>query len=140
MLEIREMRGSDYAAALKLWRRVPELGVSPAFDNEARIAAYLDRNPGLSSVALLDGELVGTVLCGHDGRRGSFYHVGVAPEHRGNGIAAQMLKRSYAMLLEQGIDTAFLFVYSGDPAANAFWQANGWQPAPGITYYSRSLG
>ena len=39
-------------------------------DTQEGIDAYLRHNPGLSFVARDVGQLVGAVLCGHDGRRG----------------------------------------------------------------------
>lgn len=87
---------------MDLWQRTPDLGVSPRFDTLARVRAYLCRNPCLSSVATADGKVVGTVLCGHDGRRGSVYHVTVAPEYRGKGIARGMLERSLGLRSPKG--------------------------------------
>ena len=39
-------------------------------DSREATARYLERNPGLSFVAFIDGVIVGCVMCGHDGRRG----------------------------------------------------------------------
>ena len=77
----------DYDQAMELWQRTPELGVSPRSNPRERIGAYLARNPGLSTVAIADGHVIGTVLCGHDGRKGSIYNVTVSPEYRRQGIA-----------------------------------------------------
>lgn len=105
------------------------------FDTRARLAPYLQRNKGLSTVAYADGVLIGTVLCGHDGRRGSLYHMVVAQAFRQRGIARQMVVRSLAGLRAEGIHTAFLFVANDNPAAAAFWMAVGWEVAPHIQYY-----
>ena len=39
------------------------------------VERFLKRNPETSIVAEAEGEIIGTILCGHDGRRGCFYHV-----------------------------------------------------------------
>ncbi|WP_434006924.1 GNAT family N-acetyltransferase [Paenibacillus konkukensis] len=52
----------------------------------------------MSTVAEIDQIIVGTVLCGHDGRRGTLYHVAVAEEHRRKGIAKEMVERSLSLL------------------------------------------
>lgn len=137
MLEISAMSAADYDEAMAFWQSLPELGVAPRFDTRERITAYLARNPGLSTIARQSGRVVGTVLCGHDGRRGSLYHVGVAPDLRGQGVAQRMLARSTALLKEAGVGTAFLL--TSEDSAAAFWQHNGWQKAPGITYHSKQL-
>ncbi len=42
---------------------------------------------------LVNGEVVGTVMGGYDGHRGSAYYLGVHPEFRGSGIANALLDR-----------------------------------------------
>jgi ribosomal protein S18 acetylase RimI-like enzyme len=86
-ITLDEMTMEDY----ELWLADSSLGVSPHFDTRDRIAAYLARNPGLSTVARLDGRIIGAALCGHDGRRGSIYHVAVAEQHRRLGIGRRMV-------------------------------------------------
>jgi Predicted acetyltransferase len=49
------------------------------------------------------------ILCGHDGRRGFFYHTGVDYSFRKQGIATKMVERCFDMLRKEGIDTCFLF-------------------------------
>ncbi len=59
---------SDYGAAMSLWRGAEGIGLSSA-DESDRIRAMLDRNPGFSKVLMDGGRMIGTILCGHDGRR-----------------------------------------------------------------------
>ena len=66
-----------YEAARALWERTDGVGLSDA-DAEPAIAQFLDRNRGLSLVAISANELVGTILVGHDGRRGYIHHLAVA--------------------------------------------------------------
>lgn len=67
---VRHFLPSDYGEARTLWAVTPGVGLSTA-DQQAPIEQFLKRNPGLSFVAVNEGSLVGTILCGHDGRRGS---------------------------------------------------------------------
>ena len=136
---IDTLEAADAEGACALWYAIPELGVSRSFDTPERIRAYLQHNPGFSSVARQDGRIVGAVLCGHDGRRGSFYHLGVLPENRGKGAARKMVQRSLACLREAGITTAFLFVHEKNGTAQAFWRHNGWECCSWVQYYFREL-
>jgi hypothetical protein len=68
------MTFEDYEEIVELWRVSFGKAVSLEFDSRERIDAYLKRNPGMSTVAMIEGSVVGTVLCGHDGRRGTIYH------------------------------------------------------------------
>ena len=48
-------------------------------DSKEGVQRFLQRNPSTSVVAVVKEEnkekIVGAILCGHDGRRGCFYHV-----------------------------------------------------------------
>lgn len=75
------------------WKRTPGMGMSKA-DSRENIELFLRRNEGLSLVCE-DGEtLVGSVLCGHDGRRGFMYHLAVHPAYRNKGIGGELVKRA----------------------------------------------
>lgn len=139
MVVIRAMTIDDFEPVKAFWLAHPELGVSAEFDNRARIEMYLKRNPGLSTVATHQGEIIGTALCGHDGRRGSLFHVCVEPQYRKMGIARQMIDRCIRGLISEGIGSAFLFTHSSNSLAAAFWSHNGWEPVSGINYHFRHL-
>lgn len=84
---IRAMKESDLDEALKLWKISFNAGFSPNFDTKEILIKYLNRNPELSTVACTEnGKLVGALLCGHDGRRGSIYHTAVYSDYRNKGI------------------------------------------------------
>lgn len=136
---VEEMTINDYDEVLRLWLETEKLGVSQEFDTRERIAAYLDRNPGLSKVARDGGAIVGAVLCGHDGRRGSLFHMAVSRHHRRRGIARRMVERSLAGLKAAGIDNARVFVLADSPDAAAFWVGIGWKRFPGVEYYYREF-
>lgn len=128
-----------YNEVMNLWQQTPELHVSQEFDTQERIAAYLVHNPGISTVAR-DGEyIVGAALCGHDGRRGSLYHVAVAPPYRGQGIAKRMIDRCLSQLKAVGIETGFLFVYVNSTEAARFWKAMGWQQDSNICFFYKAF-
>ncbi|MFA6287112.1 MAG: GNAT family N-acetyltransferase [Opitutaceae bacterium] len=136
-LIIDEMRPSDVHDVCALWHSIPELNMSASFDSAERILYYLGRNPGLSSVARSDGRIVGAVLCGHDGRRGSFYHLGVLPDFRRGGIARRMVDRSISALNGIGIHTWFLFTHEKNLQAQSFWRKTGWQHCTWVQYHYR---
>jgi len=138
-ITIDAMRAADVEEACALLYSIPELGVSRSFDTPERWGAYLERNPGFSSVARKGGRIVGVSMCGHDGRRGSFYHTGVLPEFRRQGIAERMVERSLSCLREAGITTAFCFTHEKNLTAQAFWRGTGWEYCPWVQYHYREF-
>lgn len=114
----------DLTAALALWSRTPGVALTDADSPEA-IARYLQRNAGLSFVAEADGLLVGTILCGHDGRRGFIHHLVVAPSHRRQGLATRLLDAGRRALCEEGLTRAHLMVFRSNEDGLAFWRTVG---------------
>lgn len=115
---------THFRAARALWERMPGVGLSSA-DEEEPIARYLARNPGLSFVAEDDGRLIGTVLCGHDGRRGLIHHLVVAPVHPRRGVGRALLLAGLGAMRREGIDKCHLLVFRTNAGGLAFWSAVG---------------
>jgi len=87
--KIREMNLNDYLKVFDLWSNTEDMGLSDS-DSEESISKFLKRNAGHSFVCTDREEIIGTILCGHDGRRGFLYHVAVSKEYRKNGIGKRL--------------------------------------------------
>lgn len=133
-IEIRAMKKSDIEDALKLWRTAFNAGFSESFDTKEILIRYLERNPGLSSVAYNNDKLIGALMCGHDGRRGSIYHTAVNMEYRFMGVGKRMEERSLGELKKQGITTGFLFINIKNAGSGEFWSSIGWTEIPDVRY------
>lgn len=134
---IRHFEDTDAAQAIKLWRSTHWASVSDS-DTPAEVARFLRRNPGCSWVAV-DGEhLLGTVLCGHDARRGYIYHLVVEEDHRGAGIGRQLLGMALDSLKAQDVLKCHALVIDENPAAEFFWRRLGWKEQ-GTSQYSMLL-
>lgn len=123
--DVRPFTIAWHTAAYRLWDACDGVGLCEADSREA-IDAYLRRNPGMSFVAVAGQKLVGTVLCGHDGRRGYIHHLAVAPGWRRRGVGRSLVRRSLATLAEAGIRRCHGFVFEDNPEGLAFWEAGGW--------------
>lgn len=137
-VEIREMTMADYDAMLALWQISEGIGLSNA-DSRDNIASYLQRNPGLSFVAYDSDQLVGTVLCGHDGRRGYLHHLAVSTSHRYQGIGRRLAEQALTMLQCQGIEKCHLFVIKNNREALAFWKQIGWKKRSDLLLMSKTI-
>lgn len=127
---------ADYDEALALWQRTPGVVIRSA-DSRESIARFLDRNPGLSFVARLDGTLIGCALCGHDGRRGYLHHVCVDPAHRGHGLGTRLVQSCVeAARATAGIDKFHADVLTTNEGARRFWTRLSWQLRTDIVRYS----
>ena len=122
---VRHFRIEDYNVVVRLWRRTEGVGLNES-DTRHAIAAYLRRNPRLSFVAEKDGQIIGAVLCGHDGRRGYLHHLVVAKRHRKHGIGRQLVNACLAKLRKAGIQRCNIFIYADNAAGMKFWTHAGW--------------
>lgn len=132
---ISPMTLADHAEALALWRATPGMRITDD-DSLESTSRYLERNPGLSFVARVDGRLVGTILAGHEGRRGYLQHLAVAPGHRGQGIGSELVRRCLEALAREGIRKCHLFVLQDNSAGLAFWRKRGWEARTDVLMFS----
>ena len=126
MLHFTQMTVQDYDQVAALWRTTEGIGLHDDCDSKAGITHYLQRNDGLSFVARQHGQLIGAVLCGHDGRRGYLHHLAVAPKWRGQGIGHALIRHCLAALAAVGITKCHAFVFADHKPAHYFWQHVGW--------------
>lgn len=121
---LESMKIDHYDGIFALWSSTPGISLSAA-DTRENIEAYLHRNPEQSFVCKHDGWLVGSILCGNDGRRAFVYHLAVDEAHRGQGIAAQLLDRAIEAQMALHIDKCALFVLRENLNAISFWEHAG---------------
>lgn len=127
-----------YDDVYALWDCCSGVGLSSA-DEQERIAAYLARNPGMSFIAVDGSAVVGTILGGHDGRRGYVHHLAVDDNYRRRGIGRQLVERCLAVLEKEGIQKCHLFIFHKNEGGIAFWQTEGWTLRQDIMVMSKRL-
>ena len=122
LLQFRNFASADYIQARALWEATPGVGLSDADGPEA-IEAFLARNPGTSFVATDGAVLVGTILCGHDGRRGLIHHLVTKMSHRRLGLGTTLLRAGLKALRAQGVNKCHLLVFRSNSDGLQFWRA-----------------
>jgi len=116
---------SDADAVLALWARS---GAQPSHtDTPHSLAAVVAHDPGALIVAESDGVVVGSVIAGWDGWRGSIYRLVVDPSCRRQGLAGQLLQRAESRLSGAGALRLQAIVVESEPLATGFWNASGWE-------------
>ena len=128
------MQEEDYDEVHALWMTIRGFGIRALDDSKEDITRFIRRNPTTSVVARLDGRVIGSILCGSDGRQGAFYHVCVAKEYRRHGIGTQMVGHCMQELKRMGINKVGLIAFTSNDAGNAFWQRLGWKRSD-VNYY-----
>ncbi len=138
-IEFRPFAMRDYGPVMALWKQCDGIGLSDA-DSRPCIRSYLRRNRGLSYIARAQGEVVGAVLCGHDGRRGYLHHLAVHPRWRRRALGRRLVRRCLEALRRAGIRKCHIFVYRRNREGLRFWEAEAWTPRRDLMLVSKTTG
>ena len=138
-MNIRRMTMDDYDRIYALWMSCKNMGFNDKDDSREGIGKYLRRNPDTCFVADRDGEIVGVILAGHDGRRGFIHHLAVREDCRRQGIGERLVARGLEALKAEGINKGALLVFRRNEAGNAFWEKQGFPAREDVAYRNRAL-
>ena len=78
---------------------------------------------------------MGSILCGHDGRRGCLYHVCVDEKYRRHGIGKAMVVYAMQALKREKINKVSLIAFTVNDIGNAFWNTIEWTERKDLNYY-----
>ena len=129
----------DYDQVAGLWESIKGFGIRSIDDSRTGVERFLLRNPHTSVVALDEDKIVGSILCGHDGRQACFYHVCVDENYRRQGIGRRMSQISVEALKADHVNRVYLIAYKRNEGGNAFWNSIGWQCRDDRNYYELYL-
>ncbi len=138
-IQIREMQIEDYENVRALWMTIRGFGIRSIDDSREGVERFLRRNPSTSVAALDKSRIVGAILCGHDGRRGCFYHVCVHEDYRKQGIGKAMAVFAMKALQKEQINKVSLIAFKENVVGNYFWKSVGWTFREDLNYYDFTL-
>jgi len=127
--EIRPARASDAAAVLSLWQAAE---AEPTHTDDVRsLRQLMAHDSGALIVAESPDGLVGSVIAGWDGWRGSIYRLAVAPTHRRCGLGRRLVREAEDRLRSLGAVRLQAIGVASDAPAASFWRASGWNEQAG---------
>ena len=138
-INIRVMAPEDNDKVYQLWLSITGFGIRSVDDSREGVARFLKRNPTTSVVAEQNGRIVGSIMCGHDGRTGCFYHVCVARDYRKHGVGYRMVRFAVRALIEEGVSKVTLIAFKENQVGNVFWKSLGWTQREDVNYYDLIL-
>jgi ribosomal protein S18 acetylase RimI-like enzyme len=134
---IRTGTRADIASVLALWRVAESLPT--ATDSERALDDLLRRDP--NSLLLADGgtEILGSLIVGWDGWRGSFYRLAVHPQWRRRGIATSLVRMGEQALSDLGAIRLTAIVASDERGAMDLWESVGYDRQANRSRFVRVL-
>jgi ribosomal protein S18 acetylase RimI-like enzyme len=121
---IRPFTAADTDDVVALWTASGL--VRPWNDPRADIRRKLAVQPELFLVAVEGADLLGTVMGGYDGHRGSAYYLAVDPAHERAGIGRALMAEIERLLVELGCPKLNLMVRSDNLAVLGFYRGLGY--------------
>ena len=138
--QLREFRWpDDLQAVLDLWQSSGpgvQLGRS---DTPQELHHKLQRDPDLFLVAESQGQVIGAVIGGYDGRRGLVYHLAVDPGCRQRGLGAALMEELEERLRQKGCIKCYLLVVRENDTAIAFYEKHGWEHMDMVYLFGKEL-
>ena len=138
-MTVRTMTIEDFDQVHALWMTISGFAIRSIDDSREGVERFLRRNPTTSVVAEEDGKIVGSILCGHDGRRGCLYHVCVHKDYRMRGIGKAMVVYAMNALKAEEISKVSLIAFTRNDIGHAFWNRIGWTRRLDLNYYDFTL-
>jgi ribosomal protein S18 acetylase RimI-like enzyme len=138
MIALRLATSDDIAAVLTFWTQAT--AEPSTTDDVDGIAGLIEHSPGALVLAADGDAIVGSVIAGWDGWRGTIYRLAVAPAYRRRGIATQLVDEAEAQLRAHGARRMHLIVSrAGGEAAESFWTSARYEPTDQVRMV-RNLG
>lgn len=136
---IRPMIIEDYDDVYRLWTLTKGMGLNNLDDTKTGINIFLQRNPNTCFVATFHNEIIGTIISGHDGRRGYIYHTAVSEKFRKKGIGQKLVTSSLSALKTEGINKVALVIFSKNKLGNLFWEKIGFRKREDLIYRDKTI-
>jgi ribosomal protein S18 acetylase RimI-like enzyme len=132
--ELRPATADDIAGVLAFWR---EAAQPTSTDSAEMVTNLIHRHPGALIVAEADGRIVGTVIAGWDGWRGSIYRLAVGTDQRRSGLGQALLRAAEDRLAGLGARRLHAIVVGSNDVAVAFWDASDWEHQAGQLRFAK---
>lgn len=124
--------GQHRQQVVELWKKVFGYD-APHNAPELCIEKKLAVRDQLFFVALVDGNVAGTVLAGYDGHRGWLYSVAVHPNFRKQGLGRELVCRAEQTLTDLGCVKINLQILSANASVAAFYESLGYAVEPRVS-------
>ena len=128
-LVIRSAEPSDVTRLCELWR---DCGLIASYNDPAADFRFATMGPCSDVLVGEDagGEVVASVMVGHDGHRGWLYYVAADPRHQGSGFGRRIVEAGETWLRDRGVVKLQLLVRETNTKVVSFYEHLGFEVAP----------
>ena len=119
---------------VELWKNTPGVKVRED-DNKEGFLRLLHRNEGCSFLAMDAGKIVGSILCGIDGKRAYIYHMAIKAGYRNQQIGTKLVSMVREKAKEFGVSKCSFVIFKNNSSGEQFWKSLGAVKRADLDYY-----
>jgi ribosomal protein S18 acetylase RimI-like enzyme len=134
-VKFREIVDGDVERVETLWK---DCGLTRDWNDPQKDIKFA-RNGETSTILVgeMDGQLVASVMVGHDGHRGVLYYLAVRPEFQKRGLGRVTHDAAIAWLKERGVWKINLMVRAENSGVAGFYESLGYAVNPVLSFGKR---
>ena len=136
-ITIRLYPETDLNSIVSLWE-ICELSRpwnDPIKDIERKLTVQRD----LFLILEKDGEILGSVMGGYDGHRGSVNYLGIHPDHKNEGLGKLLMNRIEEELIKMGCPKINLMVRNSNLDVHEFYRVIGYEEQEVVVFGKRLI-
>lgn len=134
---IRAFDRADEEAVVALWKQCDL--VRPWNDPHLDIQRKLTVQPELFLVAVLESEIIGSVMCGYEGHRGWVNYLAVSPNQQNMGLGRRLMESAETALEALGCPKLNIQIRETNEAVLAFYKRLGYTADPVLSLGKRLI-
>ncbi len=125
-MKIRPLQEADGAGVVALWE---SCGLLRAWNDPYKDINFAIKSPNSEIlVGEVAGQIIVSVMVGHDGHRGAIYYLSVSPPYQKRGLGRAIHDAAAAWLRTQGVWKINLLVRSENTQVLSFYDRLGYAP------------
>jgi ribosomal protein S18 acetylase RimI-like enzyme len=134
-MKFREISDGDVERVVVLWK---DCGLTRDWNDPYKDIRFARAN-GNSAVLVgeMDGQVVASVMVGHDGHRGVLYYLAVDPAFQKRGFGKAIHAAAVDWLRQRGVWKINLMVRAENKAVSGFYESLGYAVNPVLSYGKR---
>ncbi len=137
---IRKLRKDDYKAFTILWDNAKLPYKRQGRDRPDEIEHQLKQPNAIYLVAEIGGNLVGSILGTHDGRKGWINRLAVSPSYRRQGIASRLVAEVEKRLSKLGIEVIACLIENQNSVSIQMFKRLRYKKHSNMVYFSKRRG
>ena len=138
-MKLQKIKKSDLISLIEFWEAFEAIDLNEHDDVPKQLYKFIKKNRALNYCIYDDHKIVASILSGHDGRRGTIYHLAVRKDFQNHGLSRLLIDKVCLELKKQKIYKVNITVFTNAAESVSFWEHMHWQRREELYMYSLIL-